>query len=320
MDTNELKSFIAAAKSGSFQKAAEQLFLSSTALIKQINGLENELGFKLFIRTNKGILLTESGKAFYDASQDILFRCAEAVQNARDRSYQGSEPIRIGFSPVNPYQNVFDRYYYSPNTDGIDDSFTPIITPISGEFSDFMEELKNLGAHVDVIPFFMGNKYMEPFCKSFSLARIPMCVAVPLNHPLAKKGTLSFDDLNGQELVTLADTVNSYYKEFHRTILEKAPHVRLRPVNFIDFSLLNETVIEQHLLLAGEYLRSAHPLLRFIRFEEDLLIPYGLYYSPTPSQGVINLIKAFADNGLSGNPEDSPIVSFRDSMKMKNLI
>lgn len=61
MDIKELRSFVVAAGCGSFQKAAEQLFITPLALIKQINSMENELDFKLFVRSNKGIQLTESG-------------------------------------------------------------------------------------------------------------------------------------------------------------------------------------------------------------------------------------------------------------------
>ena len=86
MNIAELRSFVITAKCGSFQTAAKQLFLSSTALIKQINSLEDELGFKLFIRTNRGVLLTESGRIFLEASQDILRNVTDAIQRGRERS------------------------------------------------------------------------------------------------------------------------------------------------------------------------------------------------------------------------------------------
>ncbi len=309
MDTKELKSFVVAARNGSFQKAAEQLFLSATALIKQINGLEDELGFKLFVRTNKGIFLTESGKVFYDASEDILRRCAEAVQNAKDRSVQKVEPLRFGFSPVNPYQDVFNKYYYSK--EDFAGRFSNILVPISGEFKDFIDELRNIGSRVDLVPYFLGNKLVDPLCREFCLARIPLCIALADNHPLAHKDMISFDDLNGQELVTLAGSVNTYYKAFNKRLQKEAPHVRLRPVSFIDFATLNETVIGRHMLLVGEYLWNVHPLLRLIPLEGDLLMPYGLYYSPEPSPGVRQFLETFQKNGITGKVEDAPYFSFR---------
>ena len=64
MDHTVLQSFLTVAECGSFSKAAERLFISSTAVMKQINGLEEEIGVKLFARTNRGLTLTEAGQSF----------------------------------------------------------------------------------------------------------------------------------------------------------------------------------------------------------------------------------------------------------------
>ena len=56
------KTFIKVADSGSFNKAAENLYISAPAVIKQINSLEKEIDIELFKRTNQGLTLTEAGK------------------------------------------------------------------------------------------------------------------------------------------------------------------------------------------------------------------------------------------------------------------
>ena len=63
MDMNErqLKSFILATELKSFSKAADSSFISTSALIGQINLLEKDIGFSLFHRTYHGIALTPSG-------------------------------------------------------------------------------------------------------------------------------------------------------------------------------------------------------------------------------------------------------------------
>lgn len=53
--------FIRVAEAGSFNKAAESLYITSTALIKQINLLESELGLRLFNRAHRGLTLTKAG-------------------------------------------------------------------------------------------------------------------------------------------------------------------------------------------------------------------------------------------------------------------
>ena len=50
---------------GSFNKAAEDLYISPPAVIKQINAVESELEVSLFIRTHRGLVLTDAGKSFY---------------------------------------------------------------------------------------------------------------------------------------------------------------------------------------------------------------------------------------------------------------
>ena len=63
MYNKHLDAFLMAADCGSFTKAAEKLFISPNALIKQINLLEAKLELTLFSRTNHGIALTEIGRA-----------------------------------------------------------------------------------------------------------------------------------------------------------------------------------------------------------------------------------------------------------------
>ena len=58
MYNHQLDTFIRAAEAGSFSKAAEQMFITPTAVIKQINLLEDALDVKLFDRSHRGLTLT----------------------------------------------------------------------------------------------------------------------------------------------------------------------------------------------------------------------------------------------------------------------
>ncbi|MBE5792861.1 MAG: LysR family transcriptional regulator [Clostridiales bacterium] len=68
----QLDTFLRVADAGSFSKAAEEMYITPTAVIKQINLLEGNLGVMLFIRTHRGLHLTEAGKAFYQEAQYIV--------------------------------------------------------------------------------------------------------------------------------------------------------------------------------------------------------------------------------------------------------
>lgn len=60
MYNSQLDTFLKVADSGSISKAAEKLYISTTAVIKQINILEQGIGVKLFVRTHRGLKLTEA--------------------------------------------------------------------------------------------------------------------------------------------------------------------------------------------------------------------------------------------------------------------
>lgn len=57
--------FVCAADCGSFNKAAEKLYLSAPSVMKQVNALEKQLDMKLFHRTNQGLHLTPAGQVIY---------------------------------------------------------------------------------------------------------------------------------------------------------------------------------------------------------------------------------------------------------------
>ncbi len=68
----QLETFIKVADAGSFNKSAEKLYITPTAVIKQINLLEAELDVKLFERTHRGLTLTKAGKSLYQDTKYII--------------------------------------------------------------------------------------------------------------------------------------------------------------------------------------------------------------------------------------------------------
>ena len=64
MTLQQLRYVIQVVESGSFNAASKALFISQPSLSKAIHDLEKEMNVSLFIRTNKGILLSEEGSKF----------------------------------------------------------------------------------------------------------------------------------------------------------------------------------------------------------------------------------------------------------------
>ena len=65
LDWDKLRIFHTAAEAGSFTHAAEKLGMSQSAVSRQISALEDDLGFKLFIRHARGLVLTEVGEQLF---------------------------------------------------------------------------------------------------------------------------------------------------------------------------------------------------------------------------------------------------------------
>ena len=98
----QLDTFLCVADAGSFNKAAEELYISPPAVIKQINLLENSLGLTLFVRTHRGLKLTKEGQSLYKDAKYIVAYCKEAVERAKDAGEEEENIIRIGASPMTP--------------------------------------------------------------------------------------------------------------------------------------------------------------------------------------------------------------------------
>ena len=90
--------FLQVAELGSFSRAAEALFISAPAVIKQISLLEDRIGVKLFRRTHQGAALTEAGKSLYGDAKRIIQASNEAVIRARNAMQSGDNVVRIGTS------------------------------------------------------------------------------------------------------------------------------------------------------------------------------------------------------------------------------
>ncbi|OFZ96521.1 MAG: hypothetical protein A2Z64_10565 [Betaproteobacteria bacterium RIFCSPLOWO2_02_67_12] len=78
-----LLAFEAAARNLSFTKAASELFLTQSAVSRQIQTLEESLGVKLFERRPRALLLTEAGQSLYRVSQEVLQRLHDSARKLR---------------------------------------------------------------------------------------------------------------------------------------------------------------------------------------------------------------------------------------------
>lgn len=104
----QLETFLCVVEAGSFSKAAEKLYISAPAVIKQINSLEESLSLQLFERTHRGLIVTEAGKSLYRDAKYLIQYSREALERAKSSMENQEEVISIGVSPVTPAQIFMD--------------------------------------------------------------------------------------------------------------------------------------------------------------------------------------------------------------------
>ena len=92
---SRLPLFIRVAKMGSFAAVARELDMTPSAVSKQIQRLEGELGVRLFQRTTRKLALTEDGHRFFERSAALIKRLQLATDELRDRQGTVAGRLRI---------------------------------------------------------------------------------------------------------------------------------------------------------------------------------------------------------------------------------
>ena len=89
MEPFSLRCFVAVARSGSFSRAAEELYRTQPAVSLQVRKLERELGQRLFDRSRRSPVMTDVGRALYPGARDLLQRLDRLPELA---AVSGAEP------------------------------------------------------------------------------------------------------------------------------------------------------------------------------------------------------------------------------------
>ena len=143
-----LETFVHVADAGSFNKAAEELFITPPAVIKQITSLEASLDIKLFIRSPRGLTLTEAGKSLYRDAKYIIQYCKESVVRAKNAAEDGDRVIRIGTSPMTPGQFLLDLW---PSIHAHCPDIKFKLVPYENTPENAREILRSLGQNIDIV-------------------------------------------------------------------------------------------------------------------------------------------------------------------------
>lgn len=117
LDLNQLKTFYLAVKHGTFSRTAQQLKLSQSAVTRQIQRLENRLGFEVFKRSSRYLILTAKGDILYRTSSQLFEQllAIDTELNASEDQEEGtlliSAPDYIANHIIMPFISDFMNLY-----------------------------------------------------------------------------------------------------------------------------------------------------------------------------------------------------------------
>lgn len=286
----QLETFIRVADAGSFNKAAEESYITATAVIKQINLLEESLGVKLFIRTHRGLVLTKAGMSLYQDAKYIIQYCKDSVIRAQNAMKEDANVIRIGTSPMTPAQLLMKIW---PQIQEKCPDMKFQIVPFDNTPENAREILANLGKNIDIIGGIFDETMLDVrHCAGLELSRVPFCCAVSLQHRLAVKDKLQIQDLYGENLLLIHRGWSHYVDRLRDDLGKNHPQIRISYFDFYNTEIFNRCERSNDILLAIDGWASVHPLLKVIPVEWDHSIPYGLLYSPHPSESVTRFLEA----------------------------
>ncbi len=197
MELRHLRYFVAVAEDLSFTKAAAKLRLAQPSLTRQVRNLEDEIGVKLLDRSNNRVALTEAGALFLFDSKKLLSMCAESIAAVQRMNRGESSDLNIGY-----VANI--HFGLLPATLG---AFRKLQPDVALNLFDMTsgEQFLALDAHkidlgfVGLSPALSGHVLL-----SECVARDTMLVALPTDHPLAKKARIRLADLAPQFFIGMS--------------------------------------------------------------------------------------------------------------------
>lgn len=285
----QLDTFICVVEAGSFSKAADKLYISPPAVIKQINSLENNLGVQLFARTHRGLVVTAAGESLYQDAKYMVNYSKEAIERAKEAGNDEDDVIRVGISPMTPPQ-VFVELWPRIQEQYPEVKFK--LVPFENTPENAREILANLGQNIDVIAGIFDETMLElRKCNGVELSREPFCVAVALHHRLAGKKVLTPEDLKGERLLMMRKGWSCYVDALRAELTEKYPEITIADFDFYNVDIFNRCENSNDMLLAIKSWESVHPLMKILPVEWDYKMPYGLLYAKDPSEKVEKLVR-----------------------------
>jgi LysR family transcriptional regulator, hca operon transcriptional activator len=222
MELRHLRYFVAVAEAGSLTVAAEKkLHTAQPSLSRQIRDLEYEVGVSLMNRSAHGIELTAAGLAFLDHARLALTQAAAAAEAARRAAQPAKPTFAMGFQ-------IGTEIVWLPRaTNVLRDELLNIEIRVSSDHSTKLADDLERGK-LDIA---FLRRQPKSDLEYQLVAREPLLVFLPSDHPLAGRKTIDPHDLVGETFIGISEiprilrgVVSDYLK---RTGIELTPHLEI---------------------------------------------------------------------------------------------
>ncbi|MDT7953929.1 MAG: LysR family transcriptional regulator [Acetobacteraceae bacterium] len=222
MEIRDLKYLAAAVTAGNFGRAAKSLGVETSTISRHIGRLEDELGLALFERANTGVHLTPGGKAVMVHVNRALAEF-EAVGRSASRNGTGhAGEIRLGvrMPPVGePLGSLLARWHVRhPNV---------VLTIVEMNEPSMAMALENRHLDVGIVTSFTPCANSE----ALPLYRERLTAALPVNHALAERDAVEWDDLRDETILIQEWDDSQATRELYSSLLGQSVRFSAHPAS-----------------------------------------------------------------------------------------
>ncbi|MDY6901971.1 MAG: LysR substrate-binding domain-containing protein [Cyanobacteriota bacterium] len=188
---HQLRVFEAAARHGSFTRAAEELFLTQPTISMQIKQLTKSVGIPLFEQVGKRLYLTEAGRELFATCKEVFNTLAQFEMKVADLKGLKQGQLRLSV--------ITTAKYFIPRLLGSFCQLYPGIE-ISLQVTNHEGILERMGNNQDDL-YIMSQvpEHLDVHCEAF--LENPLVVLAPVNHPLAKEKNIPISSLASEPFI-----------------------------------------------------------------------------------------------------------------------
>ena len=210
MNIDQIKYVLTAAGSASMREAAKKLYISQPAISGSIMELENELGIRIFERSNKGIVLTEAGAEFISYAKKVLnqYEILEERYLSADREKERFSVSTQHYNfAIRSFSNVVNRFKPDNYVFSIHETKT----------REVLENVRDFKSEVGVVSYSESSeKVIMKLLKEYKLEFVPLMkkdtyVYVWKGHPFENKTEISLEEMNDYPCVVFDQTDDSNF-------------------------------------------------------------------------------------------------------------